>query len=276
MQLKRNHLFIIIPLSILALFLLSAWILTAERDAELEFTVVDAVSRAWIHELTVETEKSYMLSFYQTEFLFDNLERGEATLTVTAPQYAPVTRTVNLKRGSNKLGTSDGTGTIELQGLRIPDLDYFLVFEKEEGGDYRAQIRPVDSEGKGIVYHPCLDIRVGCRIWEAAGSKETGERGTLLYSGVLDWSWDDSFAQVYRYYAQIDGSEIRPSEADTWIIDYLILVPKPRTEDVKERMDSIAEKAGAIQNQEQLIDYLQREEEYIDYYFDTSTDVEAL
>jgi len=183
MQLKRKHLVSIIPLTVLALFFLSAWIITADRDAELEFTVIDAVSRTWIYELNTEMQDSYMLSFYQTDFHFDNLERGTVSLEITAPHYAPVTRTVNLKRGSNKLGTSAEVGPIELQGLRIPDLTYFFVFEKGHGGDYRAQLRPVDSNGKGIVYHPCLDIRVGCRIWEDTGGKEDDKRGKLLYSG---------------------------------------------------------------------------------------------
>lgn len=177
MQLKRNHLVSIISLAVLALFFLSAWIITADRDAELEFTVIDAVSRTWIYELNTEMQDSYMLSFYQTDFYFDNLERGTVSLEITAPDYAPVTETVALKQGHNR------KGPIELQGLRIPDLTYFFVFEKEHGGDYRAQLRPVDSNGKGIVYHPCLDIRVGCRIWEDTGGKENDKRGKLLYSG---------------------------------------------------------------------------------------------
>jgi hypothetical protein len=257
---------------LLVFFFLFAWVKTSEFGSDLQFEVVDAVSESWVHNVRIEIQDRFYLGFYQNQFRFTNLETGVYELTVRAPHYESYTTEVELERGAQAL-----SNTIMLQGKTIPDLSYFYAFEEKQGGDYTVELRPADREGKGIVFHPCLDIRVGCRIYESIPEpgEGTSSRGRVLFSEYIPWTWNDRFGEAYRYHAKIDTSKIEQSDAEEWIIDYLVIVPKPGEISSRE-LNKLAASTATLEDDQELLEVLDDYASELDYYFDTSYSVDSL
>ena len=126
---------------------------------------------------------------------------------------------MSLKPGLNKL-----EAPIDMEGLEIPGLTKFIVFEKADQGDIVTELRPVGADGQAVANHPCLDLWAGCRVFEETRG---GERGEQLFEGPVAWSWDASPESLFRYSLRMPGKDLKASAAPFLVIDYLILVPDP-------------------------------------------------
>jgi hypothetical protein len=204
-------------------------------DTTLLFQVQDSVSGSWVWDSTVTLQKRLLRSFYQTDAgpipqKLTHLVPGPATLEVSAPGYDPVSLPLALHHGRNRLADP-----IRLVGREIPGLADFSAFETVTDGNIAVQLRPVDAPGKAIVNHPCLDLWIGCVIYdEAAGGvpvrsegSPAATRGDELYRGAPRWSWDARPESLFRYSVRIPASDLRDAASLYRVIDYLIIVPDP-------------------------------------------------
>jgi hypothetical protein len=169
---------------------------------------------------------------------------------------------------------------IELVGLEIPDLQYFLVFEKLENPDVQVELRPVNSEGTAVLNHPCLDIWIGAIMTVqmtadgfAREPAETGSvRGEELFRGVIGWEWDAAPEAVFRYSATIPGAGITEHPAPYRVIDYLIIVPRPEAQDEID-IDAVVESAWRSRDPDELRSVLDAYVDAFTYYLHTSWNV---
>jgi hypothetical protein len=213
----KRHPFVPAAAALLVLLLCSC------SDTTLLFQVQDSVSGSWVWDATVMLQKRLLRSFYQTDAgpipqKLTHLVPGAATLEVTAPGYGPVSVPLTLHRGRNRLADP-----IRLVGREIPGLADFSAFEAVTDGNIAVQLRPLDASGKAIVNHPCLDLWIGCVVYESPAST----RGDELYRGVLRWSWDSRPESLFRYSVHIPASDLRDAASLYRVIDYLLIVPDP-------------------------------------------------
>jgi hypothetical protein len=254
---------------------LAAYISTARFDTSLSFRFEDSVSRNWVWDATVRLQDRVSRVFYQSDagpvpFVFTHLKRGKSTLTITASGYEPVSVPVQLTRGANRLAQP-----IELRGVEIPDLNGFVVFEQPAGGDIIAQLRPLGTDGRAVQNHPCLDIRVSCRVSVQVKNGRPiqepmdsgGSRGQTVFQGSIPWEWDARPETVFRYTVRIPGTLTRADPSLYRVIDYLILVPDPRRITPKE-MDALMAQAARIERTDELKEFLDKEQR-IRYFLDT-------
>jgi len=249
-------------------------------DTTLQFSFQDSVSGQWVWDSTARLQDRLIRAFYQSDrgpvpFLFSHLKPGPSTLEISAPGYISVSIPVKLRRGGNRLGKP-----IEMKSYEIPNLQRFYVFEQLDGGDLVCQIRPVGSDGHAVTNHPCLPLWVGCRVAvqlkdgrPATEPTETGNaRGDELFRGNLSWEWDATPETRFRYQVRIPGSRIRTDPALYHVIDYLIVVPDPRSIDRPE-LEALMKNAPALPDIPALTAYLDRQGQKIRYFFDTSWNV---
>ena len=273
----------IIPATLAGVVLLSMAVVAvarAGRPTTLEFTLRDAVSKGWVWDATLTLQGRTIRSYYQTDrgvqtLSFTRLHRGDDTLRISAPGYEAKAVPVVLKPHANRIASP-----IDLSGIEIADLQYFIVFQSFEGNDIVAELRPVNSDGTAIVNHPCLDLWIGARVsvqmvsGEAAteATDKGASRGEELFRGRIEWSWDASPETVFRYSARIPGRSINHNGAAYRVIDYLILVPKPGAK----RIDEVAADALAGWDGVKLADLeqtLRRYQDLFDFYVHTSWNV---
>jgi hypothetical protein len=244
---------VLIPVLIIAAIVAVAVVVYATMnpvDTTLRFEVRDAVSKNWVFDATFDLQGRVIRSYFQSDRgpvpqVFTHLKPGEATLEISAPYYVPQKRTVNLKRGENRLAEP-----IDLLGYEIPDLARWIVFEERVGNDIVQEIRPVSAEGPAVLNHPCLDLWIGARIsvqiYDGLPAQEETEEGSVrgeeLYKGILDWEWDATPETTFRYSSTIPGSQIKANSDPYWVIDYLIVVPDPR-KITREEVEQIMDKA---------------------------------
>jgi hypothetical protein len=252
-------------------------------DTTFQFEVRDAVSREWVWDATFSLQGRLIRSYFQSDRgplpqVFTHLKPGEATLKISAPSYVAQTRTVNLKRGENRLNEP-----IDLVGYEIPDLAKWIIFEDRVGNDIVQEIRPVSSEGPAVLNHPCLDLWIGARIsvqiYDGLPAQEETEEGSVrgeqLYKGILDWRWDATPEATFRYSSSIPGSQIKANSDPYWVIDYLIVVPDPRKIS-SEEVDRIMDEAWDLPP-EAIQDYLEpyKDDGLLTPYVFTSWNVEG-
>ena len=86
MKVKRLYIiFLLIAICIVnAVFI---YVKYSSSRASLEFTLLDKKGKHWIWDATIIIQKKKIRGFYQTDFLFNNLHAGDATLLITAPNY---------------------------------------------------------------------------------------------------------------------------------------------------------------------------------------------
>jgi hypothetical protein len=256
---------------------LAAYIGSARFDTSLSFRFEDSVSRNWVWDATAKLQDRVSRIFYQSDagpipFVFTHLKRGQSTLTITAEGYEPVSVPVRLTRGANRIEKP-----IEMRGLEIPDLKGFVVFEQPVGGDIIAQLRPLGADGRAVQNHPCLDIRVSCRVSLQVKNgvpiqepMDSGSaRGETVFQGSIPWEWDAMPETVFRYTARISGTLIRPDPSLYRVIDYLIVVPDPRRITSKE-LDTLIARAAQIEKTDELKAFLDTEKGRVRYFLDTS------
>jgi len=261
---------------------LAAYFGTARFDTSLEFRLEDSVSRKWVWDATARLQDRVSRIFFRSDagpipFVFTHLKQGRSTLTITAPGYESVFVPVRLTRGANRLAQP-----IEMRGLEIPDLKGFVVFEQPSGGGIIAQLRPLGADGRAVQNHPCLDIRVSCRVSIQAKNgvpiqepMDSGSsRGETVFQGSIPWEWDAMPETVFRYTARIPGNRIRPDPSLYRVIDYLIIVPDPRGI-TSEEMDTLAAQASQLEKTDELEAFLDKEKGRVRYFLDTSWNVKA-
>ncbi|GAH40118.1 unnamed protein product, partial [marine sediment metagenome] len=171
---------------------------------------------------------------------------------------------------------------IELIGVEIPDLDHFIVFEDLLGDDLIQEIRPVGTDGRAVINHPCMDLWIGCRVtvqmkeglYVQAPTDEGSDRGEELFRGQIEWDWDPLPETTFRYSARIPGAKIKSHDAPYRVIDYLIIVPDPRKIN-EEEMDELMKEAWSLIDPQSLSAYLDGQEERISYFINTSWNVEG-
>jgi hypothetical protein len=271
----------VIVTSAVALFCAAAalivFIALRREGNTLSFTIIDRNSRAWVWDAEIVLQNRKIKAYYQSdnppkEYTFTMLERGQYTLQVDAPHYESLTLDVDIHRGANVI-----SAPIELRGLEIPDLQRFVIFVEKAGTFYQMELRPIGSDGSAVQHHPCLDLWIGMRITERLDTDENGgyARGRVLYQGQLDWQWLSTPEKVFRYRTSLPFERITESDSASYVIDYLIIVPRPREVD-GEGLDHIMAEAPSLRDTEALTAFLDERSDLFDYFFFTSSDVDGI
>jgi len=249
-----------VPLGIvlvLAILAVAVYLISNPVDTTLEFTVRDAVSKAWVYDASFRLQGRLLHSHFQSDQgavpqRFTHLAPGPAVLELSAPAYQPVRRELQLKRGANRLPQP-----IELVGLEIPELKGFIMFENLAGSDVQVQIRPVSNAGPAVLNHPCLDLWIGARLTVLLETglpvqEQTDEgstRGEELFRGRIDWKFDPYPETVFRYSALIPGARIKPNPAPYRVVAYLVVLPNPLAI-TRPELERIMEEAWALKPEE--------------------------
>ena len=261
-----------------------AYLTSGALETTMQIEVEDAVSEGWVWDATITVQDRVIRSFYQSDqgprpLEFTGLRPGRSTVEVVAPHYESVSVPVRLRRGVNTI-----EDPIRMQGLEIPDLQQFYVIANVEGGAIEFEIRPVNSAGSAVLNHPCLDIWFGvlvsAQIKDGAyvqKSQDTGStRGEPLYAGPVEWSWDEAPETSFRYSAQIPVSSLASSPARFWVVDALVVLPKPN-EIERSELDELMEPIYTLGSPEAVSEYLDRYGDRLSYYFaPTSWNVEGV
>jgi len=242
-------------------------------ETTLYFQVRDAASGAWVWDFTAGLQNRALRGYYQsdqglTEYHFTKLKPGDWEMSVTAPSYEAQKVAVHLKRGKNVIPEP-----VDMRGYEIRDLQRFYVFTDIEGRDIVVELRPVNSLGKAILNHPCLDIWIGCRVsvqmkdgvYVSEPTEEGSTYGEELYRGNIPWEWDPSPSTTFRYRARIRASDIMEHKAPYRVIDYLIIVPDPRIIDSTGIHEIINSKVDSL-DFEKLNLFLDRYKDRLKYY----------
>jgi hypothetical protein len=242
-------------------------------ETTLQLRVVDSVSGAWVWNATVRLQDRVMRSFYQAdqgaaELRFTRLKPGRAEIEITAPSYESRKVEIRLRRGRNSLPEP-----IRMQGLEIPQLSHFIVVDKRDKGAFVLEVRPVGTDEKAVLNHPCLDIWIGGLISaQAKGGRYTvksedsgSERAEPLFAGKLDWSWDATPETSFRYAVPMPLDRMRPTQAQFWVVDTLIAVPKPGKITPAE-LDGIMKKAYELRDAAAIAAYLDAYKDRFVYY----------
>ncbi len=274
----------LLPVSLLFLLGIVAvgvYLGTAEFDTTLEVTVQDAVSKNWVWDATLKVQNKVIRSYYQSDagpvrYRFTGLEPGETTLDINAPSYIPMSLPLELKRGKNDLADP-----VEMIGYEIPSLDHFVIFESFDGNDIISEIRPVGSDGRAVLNHPCVDLWIGClvsaQLKEGLYVQEPTEsgslRGDVLFQGPIATEFDSLPETTFRYSSRIPGARLVSSPAPYLVIDYLIIVPDARRI-TREEIDALMSTAGSLSDPEALAALLDSKQDKLSYFFDTSWNVE--
>ena len=276
---------VLIPVSIvviLGVIALGVYLSTTQFDTTLEFQFQDAVSKNWVWDSTIKFQNRLIRGFFQSDagpivYRFTRLEPGEVQLEISAPSYEPVSIPVTLKKGQNKLEEP-----IELVGYEIPELDHFIIFEEASGGDIVLEIRPVGTDGRAVLNHPCMDMWIGCRVstqmkaglYVHSPTDEGSVRGEELFQGRIEWEWDPYPETSFRYSARIPGVRIKNTQAPFWVIDYLIILPDPRKIS-KAELDKLMKEAWNITDPDELTAFLDSRADKLKFFIDTSWNVEG-
>jgi hypothetical protein len=259
--------------------LAALWLRT---DTTFDFQVRDAVSGKWVWDAAMKLQGRAIIGYYQSDAgpitcRFTHLRPGKATLEIVADSYQSARVPVTLKRGANRLGKP-----IDMIGLTIPDLTRFYIFESREGGDIRAEIRPVNSHGTAVLNHPCMDLWIGCRISVQMKNgvpvrEETEEgsaRGEELFRGQIPWTWDPAPETQFRYSARIPAAKIRAHPSAYRAIDYLIVMPDPLAI-TRAELEQLMARVYALDDPAAVSAALDAEKGRLRYFIDTSWNVKA-
>jgi hypothetical protein len=251
-------------------------------DTTFEFRMRDAVSGRWVWDAAMQLQGRTIIGYYQSDagpivYRFTRLKPGAATLTVEADGYQPARLPVTLKRGANKLEKP-----VEMVGLTIPDLTKFYIFESRDGGDIRAEIRPVNTAGTAILNHPCMDLWVGCRVSVQVKNgvpvrEETEEgaaRGEELFRGQIPWTWDPAPETQFRYSARIPLAKVREHPSAYRVIDYLIVEPNPQAI-TRSQLSDLMARVYAMDDPAAVAAALDAEKGRLRWFLDTSWNVKA-
>lgn len=274
----KKHYRIILAVAICLILIIAGIfisLLLQSNRTELEFQVKDSVSGGWVWDVEAVLQNKVINAFYQSDrglvtYTFTDLKPGKAELTIDAPYYQPQEIEVSLKRGKNRLEEP-----IALVGLEIPGLANFLAFERPLTNGWEITIRPVSHEGKAILDHPALDIWVGVRVstWSAELSQSFSElQGRpVVYNGPLSWLWDPFPETQFRYQGYLPYADLRGLPAQSYVMEYLVVVPEPLNI-TKEEFSTITSRI-AVLPLDQIESYLEAFQGKISIFTDISWDV---
>ncbi|RKX82420.1 MAG: hypothetical protein DRP58_10345 [Spirochaetes bacterium] len=282
-MIKKKIIIYITIVLFLGFFVSAAFLKSFNSETYLTFTFQDAVSKGWIWNAEITLQNRTLNTFYQSDsglqkYTFTNLEPGNWTIKVSAPYYKSAIIPVLIKKGRNNLPQP-----IELTGLEIPNLSYFVPFEQIEGRDINIEFRPVGKDGQAVLNHPCMDLWISARITiqmkndlTAQESSTSGSyRGQEIYSGALEWVWDPLPETLFRYSAVISGDTILESNAPLHIIDYLIVIPKQNSIS-REEIGEIVEQIWREKTPDKLKMILDKDNDRFTYFVYTSWNVEGI
>ena len=254
-----------------------------KTETTLEFQVIDSTSKGWVWDMTATFQDRYINSYYQSNtgpvvLSFTDLEAGDWTLELNAPHYEPVSIPVQIKNGLNKIGTP-----IEMIGYEIPGLSEIFVFTEWKDNELILNPRPIDSEGKGIGTHPCLNMWFGLRISVQIKNgiivrepvEKGSERGEELFRGQCEWEWDSDPTTFYRYLVKVPYNKIKQHNAPYRVFDYIIVFNDPRKMD-KETLDGEMEKVFQMKDETELTLFLDSFDDSITYFISTSWNQPAI
>ena len=152
---RSRMLAIVATALVVAAALVITLVVTLGRDTTLDVRIRDAVSGRWVWgaEMRIQgAETGRVLSIRfgaQGLPLHSPPPRPRDTRGGGRPATGRGASPVPLRRGANSLPEP-----IDMVGLGIPDLGRFFVFEKLDGADIVAQLRPVSVNGGAIINHP--------------------------------------------------------------------------------------------------------------------------
>ena len=250
-------------------------------DTTFVFQVQDSVSGKWVWDATVRLQDRTLVSYYQSDAgpvpqKISHLKPGRWTAEFSAPGYETVKLPVTLRRGRNRL-----INPVRMTGLEIPGLQAFRNFESFDRGDLLVQLRPVDAAGRAILNHPCIDLWIGCVVFEHVDGPHRA-RGDVLFRGVLGWQWNALPESLFRYSARIPSSRIEDRPSSSRVIDYLVVVPRPEglsREELVRLMEAVWKipvlSSGASVLSPSLAAALDAQKDKLRYFFSTSWDVKA-
>lgn len=225
----RRSAVLAIVLAVLAVAAAGLAFLWARAPAALSFEVRDAASKSSVWDSTVRLQNRVIRGFCSTSYRFTHLRPGTFDLTVSAPHYEPASVRVRIRTGR-----TNTIAPISLVGYEIPDFSRLTVAAKRGARGLDLQMTAVDTAGDLIKVFPCIDVRIAVRVSvqlkggapALTPSKEGAERGTRLFRGKVDWTWNPAADAVYRYDAVVPG--IPPDAGPYVVVDYVVLIPDPR------------------------------------------------
>ena len=257
-------------------------LLALRKDTTLELRIRDSVSGRWVWDATMKLQNREIRGYFQSDagtipYRFTRLAPGKWTLEISAPAYQAVRIPVSLARGANRIEEP-----VDMVGLEIPDLVKFFIFEKLDGGDFVAELRPVGSNGQAILNHPCMDLWIGCRVAVQIKNgvpvqeevEEGSARGEELFRGAIPWQWNAAPEALFRYSARIAGAKLKEHPSSYRVIDYLIVVPDPLKISRKE-LDDLMTRMYALDDPHAVASALDAEKGRLRYFIDTSWNVKA-
>jgi hypothetical protein len=280
---KAKPLFVgLLVAAVLGCIALISYVTYSRGDTSLEFQVQDSVSNGWVWNAAMRLQDRVMRGYYQSDaglklYRFTHLKPGRSTLTVDAPGYETVSKSLVLTKGRNRF-----PGPIIMRGLQLPHLRSFAVFERLSGSDVAVQLRPIGEDGQALVNHPCLDIRIGCKVFVQLKNgvpiqqpvDSGSSKGRRLFQGIIPWRWDSSPEAVFRYSAVIPAEGISADDSDYRIIDYIVLIPDPLKITATE-LDGLTGSALKLDDDQQIIAFLDREKGRVKYFLERSFGVKA-
>ncbi|MGA2764158.1 MAG: hypothetical protein ABSG17_12395 [Spirochaetia bacterium] len=270
------------PVRLIFIVLAAVGVSSCAAKATFEFTARDAVSKAWVWDLTARIENRASLSFFQSDAgpvpqRFTRLAPGDQTLLLSAPGYQPQAIPIHLAPGANTLSRP-----VEMVGLEIPNLDHWIIFESSGSQGIVCELRPVGTDGKAVVNHPCMELWIGCRVSVEVKNglpvrQETGSeaaRGKELFKGQIPWKWDATPETLYRYGALIPGAKIQDDPSPYRVIDYLIVEPDP-LQISKPDLDALMAGVWNLPDMSSITSALEREKGRLRFFLTTSRNVKG-
>ena len=226
---KKQQILRATTIIVLLCIILIAGLSLRNKQASLLFQVKDSISNSWVWNVHATIQNKELYGYFQSDnalidYRFTDLQPGDTELVISAPNYESVTIPLTLKRGINRIDE-----TISLNGLGIPNLGGFYVFENEISQGWSLTIRPVTKENRAISLHPAIDIWIGVKVseWDSLLSKtiEILDEQPVLYSGTIPWEWDATPETQFRYTSFLPFDVLPPESGPSYVIEYLILVP---------------------------------------------------
>ena len=281
---KGTLLATVIIIAVLGIIAFTAYLANISFDTTVEFRLQDVNSKASVRDATIKLQNRVIFNYFDEVLRFSNLKPGEYNIEISAPNYIGKTIPVKINNGINII-----EDPIDLIGIEIPNLASFNISVKPIDSGLQLAIIPlIVTKGANDSYesrlnYPCLDIKVGIRIYEqiedgqyVQEETETGsDRGQELYSGYLAWDWDSNPQAAFRYSVKVPKENIKETEAPYWVIDSLIIVPNPQQINEQELYQILAG-IEDITDVDELETYFKPYESKLRFFYESYWNIQAL
>ncbi|HUV07395.1 MAG TPA: hypothetical protein VMX75_06675, partial [Spirochaetia bacterium] len=275
---KKSIIVLVVILVALIGAAVAVYLMSLPSDTTFEYTVKDIVSGEWVHDTTMKLQDRQIRGYFDKDYHFSNLKPGKAVLSISSPSYVAQEVPVSIKSGKNILDKP-----VEMVGYEIPTLDHFIMIEDDKDNELITEIRPVGTDGRAVVNHPSIDLRVLILVsaqltdgnYSQTKTEKGSTRGEELYRGEITWNWDSDASAIFRYQAPVPVSKIKKSDASFWVIDYLTLAPDYR-ETSREEMDKVVQEVGKLSKPEEVTAYLDKYKGKLKYFLNESWNVAVM